>query len=93
MSSFAIASSSLRQELPIRQVRVSMANPEDVAAAIRGVREEVMVLIGGGGDDTDFRVFETTPVIEALGKCPAFRLLGLGHSRNRTLMPFGQGRS
>ena len=75
----------LRHELDIHEISVSMASPEDVAAAIRGVREDVMVLVRGGGDDTDFRVFETTQVIEALGECPAFRLLGLGHSRNRTL--------
>jgi exonuclease VII large subunit len=82
---FLKALGSLRHELDIHEVSVSMASPEDVVAAIRGVREEVMVLIRGGGDDTDFRVFETPQVLAALGECPAFRLLGLGHSRNRTL--------
>ena len=82
---FLKALGSLRQELRIREVDVAMANPEDVAAAIRGVREEVMVLIRGGGDDADFMVFETPQVIRALGACHAFRVLGLGHTKHRTL--------
>jgi exodeoxyribonuclease VII large subunit len=53
----------LRHELDIHEVSISMASPEDVAAAIRGVREEVMVLVRGGGDDTDFMVFETPQVL------------------------------
>lgn len=99
---FLKALGSLRHELHIREVNVSMASPENLAAAIRGVREHVMVLIRGGGDNTDFRVFETLQVIEALGECQAFRLLGLGHTRDRTLadciadytanVPFDAGR-
>jgi exonuclease VII large subunit len=82
---FLKALGPLRHELRIREVDVSMASPEDIAAAIRDVREDVMVLIRGGGDYVDFGVFETPQVLAALGECRSFRLLGLGHSRHRTL--------
>jgi hypothetical protein len=54
-------------------------------AGASAVREDVLVLIRGGGDDAEFAVFDAAPVIEALGACRAYRILGLGHSRNRTL--------
>ena len=82
---FRKALGSLRHELHIRELAVSMASPEDVAAAIRSVREDVMVLIRGGGDPLDFRVFETPVAIKALGECASFRVLGLGHTKHRTL--------
>ena len=82
---FLAALGPLRDELRVRDVVVSMTSPQELAAAIGGVREEVLVLIRGGGDEAEFAVFEAPPVIEALGACRAYRLLGLGHSRNRTL--------
>jgi exonuclease VII large subunit len=48
-----------------------------------------MVLIWGGGDEAEFTVFEAPQVIEASGACRAYRLLGLGHSHNRTLADCG----
>lgn len=73
---FLKALGPLRHELRIREVDVSMASPEDIAAAIRDVREDVMVLYQGGGDYVDFGVFETPQVLAALGDqrqppCPA----------------------
>jgi exodeoxyribonuclease VII large subunit len=75
----------LRTTLPIREVEVSMASPADVAAQIEGCMEDVLVLIRGGGDASDFAVFEAPVVLRALGRCRSFRLLGLGHSQHRTL--------
>jgi exonuclease VII large subunit len=53
---FLNALGSLRHELWINEVPVSMASPEHVASAISSVQEEVMVLIRGGGHDIDFGV-------------------------------------
>lgn len=75
----------LRSTLPIREVEVSMASPADVAAQIEGCTEDVLVLIRGGGDASDFAVFEAPAVLKALGRCRSFRLLGLGHAQHRTL--------
>ncbi|HEX2941653.1 MAG TPA: exodeoxyribonuclease VII large subunit [Rhodopila sp.] len=75
----------LRATLPIREVEVSMASPADVATQIESCTEDVLVLIRGGGDASDFAVFEAPAVLKALGRCRSFRLLGLGHSQHRTL--------
>lgn len=75
----------LRTALPIREVEVSMASSADVATQIEACMEDVLVLIRGGGDASDFSVFEAPVVLRALGKCRSFRLLGLGHSQHRTL--------
>jgi hypothetical protein len=52
--------------LPIREVEVSMASHQDIAAQIRNCSEDVIALIRGGGDIADFAVFETPIVLEAL---------------------------
>lgn len=82
---FLSALGELRGELPIREVEVSMTDPSGIAARIGECSEEVVVLIRGGGDLSDFAVFETPVVLRALGGCRSFRLLGLGHFRHRTL--------
>lgn len=72
-------------EVSVRDVTVSMHDPAAIAAALQAAREDVVALIRGGGDDRDFMVFEAPEVLAALGECGGFRLLGLGHSGNKTL--------
>lgn len=69
----------------IRALPVAMTDPHRIADAIGTCREDIMVLIRGGGDVSDFTVFEHPLVLEALSNCVAHRVLGVGHTANRTL--------
>lgn len=69
----------------VRSLPTAMNDPGRLAEAISTCREEIIVLIRGGGDASDFVVFENPIVLEALAVCPAHRVLGLGHTANRTL--------
>ncbi|MFT9365778.1 MULTISPECIES: exodeoxyribonuclease VII large subunit [Gluconobacter] len=69
----------------VRSLPTAMNDPGRLAEAIGTCREEIVVLIRGGGDASDFVVFESPQVMEALAVCPAHRVLGVGHTANRTL--------
>ena len=69
----------------VRSLPTAMNDPGRLAEAIGTCREEIVVLIRGGGDASDFVVFENPQVMEALAVCPAHRVLGVGHTANRTL--------
>ncbi|MBS1085938.1 exodeoxyribonuclease VII large subunit [Gluconobacter sphaericus] len=69
----------------VRSLPTAMNDPSRLAEAIRTCREDIIVLIRGGGDVSDFVVFENPLVLEVLAACPAHRVLGLGHTANRTL--------
>ncbi len=69
----------------IRRIPTSMRDPVALAKALRDARSDVVALIRGGGDALDFEVFERPEVLEALAACSCYRVLGLGHSANRTL--------
>ncbi|WP_249197721.1 exodeoxyribonuclease VII large subunit [Gluconobacter kondonii] len=69
----------------VRSLPTAMNDPGRLAEAIGTCREEIVVLIRGGGDASDFVAFESPQVMEALAVCPAHRVLGVGHTANRTL--------
>ncbi|GBR68561.1 exodeoxyribonuclease VII large subunit [Gluconobacter kanchanaburiensis NBRC 103587] len=69
----------------VRSLPAAMNDPGRLAEAIGTCREDIIVLIRGGGDASDFVVFENPTVMEALAVCPAHRVLGVGHTANRTL--------
>ncbi len=69
----------------IRRIPTSMRDPSALAKALRDARSDVVALVRGGGDALDFQVFERPEVLEALAACSGYRVLGLGHSANRTL--------
>lgn len=69
----------------VARIPCSMHDAEALAAAVRSVRSDVMVIVRGGGDLSEFAVFEDAVLLDALAACPSYRILGLGHSANRTL--------
>ncbi|MGI4795388.1 MAG: exodeoxyribonuclease VII large subunit [Janthinobacterium lividum] len=73
------------QAAAIRRVPTSMHDPAAIAVALGEARTDIVVVIRGGGDAASFAVFEDARVLEALSACPAYRVLGLGHTANRTL--------
>ena len=62
-----------------------MHDPAAIATALRAIRADIVAVVRGGGDAASFAVFEDSRVLEALATCPAYRVLGLGHTANRTL--------
>ena len=63
----------------------SMHDPAALTTAIRVVATDILVIVRGGGDPGEFGIFEDADLLEALAGCPSYRVLGLGHSANRTL--------
>ena len=68
-------------------IRINMLDPVAIAAAIDQVAEEdIVMLIRGGGDAADFEVFDDPRVVTALATQKAHRVIGLGHTGNRSLL-------
>ena len=67
------------------RVPCSMHDPAGLATAIRGITTDILVIVRGGGDPEEFGIFEDASLLEALAECSSYRVLGLGHSANRTL--------
>lgn len=74
---------------PVVQVipcRVNILDPEAVAAAIRNAVADVLIVIRGGGGTAEFDVFDDERVVTALAGKSSYRVVGLGHSGNQTLL-------
>jgi exodeoxyribonuclease VII large subunit len=71
----------------VKQVAINMLDPVAIAEAIQQAEEGgVIVLIRGGGDASDFEVFDDPRVVAALARKQSHRVLGLGHTGNSTLL-------
>lgn len=64
---------------------VAITSAQQIVAAINKAQGNVLVLIRGGGDASDFDVFSTRPVLEALANKKVYRITGIGHSRTATV--------
>jgi len=67
-------------------IRVNILDPMAIAQAINQAPGGVVMLIRGGGDAADFEVFDHPSVVRALAEKQAFRIVGLGHTGNSTLI-------
>lgn len=77
----------LGDKADVRTAGVNMGDAVAIAALIRKVGEQfVLVLIRGGGDAADFEVFNDRRVVEALAQSRCHRIVGLGHSNNSSLL-------
>jgi exodeoxyribonuclease VII large subunit len=74
-----------RSRLNITEVSVNVHNSSEIAKAIGNAKCDVLVVIRGGGETRELAVFNNKEILEALAKCPAFRILGIGHSNDRTI--------
>jgi exonuclease VII large subunit len=64
----------------------NMQSPGELASTIERVSEDVIVVIRGGGDQTQFEVFDDMEVVSALAKKDSYRIVGLGHTANTTAL-------
>lgn len=65
-----------------------MTNKDEIVRAIENAnhKADIIAVIRGGGDDSQFEAFNNMSVITALSKSSGYRILGLGHSQDRTLL-------
>lgn len=70
----------------VKRVQVNMLDPGAIAIALKDARTDIVMLIRGGGDAADFEVFNDRRVVMAMIEQPAYRVIGLGHSGNKTLL-------
>lgn len=73
-------------QVEIEKIPVNILSAEDIAAGIRRASGNVVAVIRGGGNEDQFDVFENAQVIEALANKNAYRVIGLGHTANTTLL-------
>lgn len=69
------------------QVDVQMAEPKSIADGIRlaaGGNFDAILLIRSGGDEKNLAIFDTVPVIEAIGSAAVPTLVALSHSKKNT---------
>ena len=84
---FATEMRKLGVLVAVKPFPVNMLDAVAIAQAIRAVPPEcVMAMIRGGGDAADFEVFNDPRVVEALSNHRAHRVVGLGHTGNKTLL-------
>lgn len=70
----------------VTQIPVNMLDAAAIAKAIANATGDILLLIRGGGDASDFDVFDDNRVVTALARLDAYRVIGLGHSGNATLL-------
>lgn len=66
--------------------RVNILDPAEIAAVLDGLQADVVMIIRGGGNLADFEVFDDYRVLAAAASCKSYRVAGLGHSGNKTLL-------
>lgn len=65
---------------------VNILDPAAVATAIDRADAEVLLVIRGGGNAAEFDVFDDARVVTALARHHGYRVVGLGHTGNVTLL-------
>ena len=79
--------SKLGGAIGVFPVKVNMLDPVAIATAIREANaDDIVMIIRGGGSDSDFEVFDDPRVVTALSSQLAHRVVGLGHTGNATLL-------
>lgn len=70
----------------IDDVPTSMRDSREIARAVHDADGDIVAIIRGGGDKETFAVFEAAEVLAALANKKAYRVLGLGHTDDQTLL-------
>jgi exonuclease VII large subunit len=70
----------------IAKIPVDIRDPRAIANAISGASCDILAVIRGGGEQMEFLAFDDEEVIASMVAHPAYRVLGLGHSDNTTLL-------
>ncbi|WP_068779941.1 exodeoxyribonuclease VII large subunit [Paenibacillus sp. GM2] len=77
-----------RQGIVYSLYEVKLKNPKSIATGIFEASEsgcDVVMIVRGGGKDTDFLVFDSIEVLQEIYNSPIPVITGLGHTSNFTL--------
>lgn len=70
----------------VERIAVNMLSASDIAGGVERATGNVIAIIRGGGDESQFDVFDMLVLLKSLADKKAYRVTGLGHSANRTLL-------
>lgn len=78
----------IKSRVLVQKIAVDMTNKDEIVRAIESAnhKADIIAVIRGGGDDSQFEAFNNMSVITALAKNNGYRILGLGHSQDSTLL-------
>lgn len=82
----ALDNQKYRCQIQAIPIRITLA--EAIVSAIEQSQADILVIIRGGGPDLDFAVFNDQRVLKALSEKKSYRVIGIGHSANTTLLDF-----
>lgn len=86
MADFCGSVAPVASLLRINEVNVPMDSAHEIALAINRADADILVVIRGGGSPEQFAVLDDSRVVEALGSKAAFRIIGLGHTANSSVI-------
>jgi hypothetical protein len=70
----------------VGSIRINMLDPVSIADAVNRAEGDIVMIVRGGGVAADFEVFDDPRVVSALAAKRAYRVVGLGHSGNATML-------
>lgn len=70
----------------IKAIPVRITSVAEIAQAIQESTADILAIIRGGGPESDFQVFNDDLVLRALSEKSSYRVVGIGHSANTTLV-------
>lgn len=76
----------LGKMVTIESIPANMTNALSIVDAVEAAAGDVLMLIRGGGDAKEFAVFDDPRVVAAVARKSMYRVIGLGHSGNTTLL-------
>ena len=85
---FENAIKSIKHALEIQYDFVDITSSDEVSQAIQRAKAQVLLIIRGGGSDQQFAVFSKPSVISALLAFPGYRILAVGHAKNKTISDY-----
>lgn len=78
----------LGSSVEVEKIPVNMLSAPEIIKAINNSRHDILVLVRGGGEEYQFDLFNQQELIEAMAAHNGYRIAGLGHSKNVTLVEF-----
>ncbi len=74
------------QRCRIETVPVKISSADEIVQAVEDCEADILVIIRGGGDTSNFSVFNDRRVLDAISAFKGYRVMGIGHSANTTLV-------
>ncbi|WP_404463072.1 hypothetical protein LG331_09850 [Vreelandella aquamarina] len=78
--------SGLLNRLTINEIPIKITSPEAIVQAIQSSKAHLLVIIRGGGSAGEFQVFNNELVLNALSDKSSYRVVGLGHHGNTSMI-------